>query len=112
MSAKPTYARIAFEASPKPEAQAARKRLVQRYGDSPLDTADVIVALGGDGLMLQTLHRLMGTRRPIYGMHRGTVRFMMNEFREDGLAERLAAAETAIIHPLVMRARDVDGREY
>ena len=112
MSAKPTYARIAFEASPNPEAQAARQRLIKRYGDSPLDTADVIVALGGDGLMLQTLHRLMGTSRPIYGMHRGTVGFMMNEFREDGLAERLAAAETAVIHPLVMRARDVDGREY
>ena len=112
MSAKPTYARIAFVASPNPEAEAARKRLVARYGDSALDTADVIVALGGDGLMLQTLHHEMGSSRPIYGMHRGTVGFMMNEFREDGLAERLAAAETAIIHPLVMRARDVQGQEY
>src|SRR5215470_19901873 len=112
MSAKPTYARIAFVASPVPEAQEARQRLAKRYGDSPLDTADVIVALGGDGLMLQTLHRLMGSSRPIYGMHRGTVGFMMNEFREDGLAERLAAAETAIIHPLVMRARDIQGRDY
>ncbi|MBV8751702.1 MAG: NAD kinase [Hyphomicrobiales bacterium] len=111
MSAKPTYARIGFVASPNPEAEQARQRLVKRYGDSGLDTADVIVALGGDGLMLQTLHRLMGSSRPIYGMHRGTVGFMMNEFREDGLAERLAAAETAIIHPLVMRARDVDGHE-
>src|SRR5262249_5157396 len=112
MSAKPTYARIAFVASPVPEAQEARQRLAKRYGDSPLDTADVIVALGGDGLMLQTLHRLMGSSRPIYGMHRGPVGLMMNEFREDGLAERLAAAETAVIHPLVMRARDVDRREY
>ena len=112
MTANPTYARIAFVASPVPEAEQARQRLVQRYGDSPLDTADVIVALGGDGLMLQTLHRLMGSSKPIYGMHRGTVGFMMNEFREDGLGERLAAAETAIIHPLVMRARDVDRREY
>src|SRR5215472_15487111 len=111
MSAKPTYARVAFVASPVPEAEEARGRLAARYGDTPLDTADVIVALGGDGLMLQTLHRLMGSNRPIYGMHRGTVGFMMNEFREDGLAERLAAAETAIIHPLVMRARDVDRRE-
>jgi NAD+ kinase len=111
MSARPTYARIAFVASPSPEAEEARRQLAERYGDSPLDTADVIVALGGDGLMLQTLHRLMGSSRPIYGMHRGTVGFMMNEFRADGLAERLAAAETAIIHPLVMRARDVDGRQ-
>ena len=112
MSAQPTYARIAFVASPNPEAEEARQRLVKLYGDSPLETADVIVALGGDGLMLQTLHRLMGSSRPIYGMHRGTVGFMMNEFRADGLAERLAAAQTAIIHPLVMRARDVGGREY
>jgi NAD+ kinase len=112
MTAKPTYAHIAFVASPNPEAEEARRRLAARYGDTPIDTADVIVALGGDGLMLQTLHRLMGSNRPIYGINRGTVGFMMNEFREDGLAERLAAAETAVIHPLVMRAHDVDGREY
>ena len=111
MNRKPTYARIAFVASPNPEAEEARRRLATRYGDTPIDTADVIVALGGDGLMLQTLHRLMGSNRPIYGINRGTVGLMMNEFREDGLAERLASAETAIIHPLVMRARDVDGRE-
>jgi NAD+ kinase len=112
MSPKPTYARIAFVASPSPEAEQARQRLAARYGDASIDAADVVVALGGDGLMLQTLHRLMGSRRPIYGMHRGTVGFMMNEFHEDELAERLAAAETAVIHPLVMRARDVDGREH
>jgi NAD+ kinase len=99
-------------ASPNPEAEQARQRLAARYGDAPIDTADVVVALGGDGLMLQTLHRLMGTRRPIYGMHRGTVGFMMNEFHEDSLAERLAAAETAVIHPLLMCARDVDGRAH
>jgi NAD+ kinase len=112
MSAKPTYARIGFVASLNPEAEEARLRLAKRYGDAPIETADVIVALGGDGLMLQTLHRLMGSSRPIYGMHRGTVGFMMNEFREDGLPERIAAAETAIIHPLVMCARDINGREY
>jgi NAD+ kinase len=110
MSPTPTYARIAFVASPNPEAVLARQRLIARYGDAPLESADVVVALGGDGLMLQILHRLMSSGRPIYGMNRGTVGFMMNEFREDGLAERLAAAETAVIHPLVMRARDVDGR--
>jgi NAD+ kinase len=112
MSPRSPYARIAFVASPNPEAEQARQRLAARYGDAPIEVADVVVALGGDGLMLQTLHRLMGTSRPIYGMHRGTVGFMMNEFREDGLAERLAAAETAVIHPLLMRARDVDGREH
>jgi NAD+ kinase len=112
MSPKPRYARIAFVASPSPEAVEARKRLAARYGDAPLDKADVVVALGGDGLMLRTLHRLMGSRRPIYGMHRGTIGFMMNEFHEDGLAERLAAAETTVIHPLIMRARDIEGREH
>jgi NAD+ kinase len=112
MSPKPRYARIAFVASPSPEAVEARKRLAARYGDAPLDEADVVVALGGDGLMLRTLHRLMGSRRPIYGMHRGTIGFMMNEFHEDGLAERLAAAETTVIHPLIMRARDIEGREH
>jgi NAD+ kinase len=112
MSPKPRYARIAFVASPSPEAVEARKRLAARYGDAPLDKADVVVALGGDGLMLRTLHRLMGSRRPIYGMHRGTIGFMMNEFHEDGLAERLTAAETTIIHPLIMRARDIEGREH
>jgi NAD+ kinase len=112
MSPKPKYARIAFVASPSPEAVEARKRLAARYGDAPLDKADVVVALGGDGLMLRTLHRLMGSRRPIYGMHRGTIGFMMNDFHEDGLAERLTAAETTIIHPLIMRARDIEGREH
>ena len=66
---------------------------------SPLP-ADVIVALGGDGLMLQTLHKFMNSGKPIYGMHRGTVGFLMNDFSSTGCAERLAAAETTLIHPL------------
>ena len=106
------YEKIAFVASAGAEAQAALKQLVELYGSHDADSADVVVALGGDGLMLQSLHDQMGSSRPIYGMHRGTVGFMMNEFCEDGLAERLAAAETAVIHPLVMRARDVHGHEY
>ena len=73
--------------------------------------ADVIVALGGDGLMLQTLHRFMHSGKPIYGMHRGTIGFLMNEFQDDKLRERLAAARITIIHPLLMRARDQDGGE-
>jgi NAD+ kinase len=112
MSAKPTYARIAFVASPNPEAEEARQRLVKRYGDAPIDTADVIVALGGDGLMLQTLHRFMTSGKPIYGMHRGTVGFLMNDFREDRLPERLAEAETTQIHPLLMRATDANGHRH
>ena len=90
--ATPSYERIAFVASPIAEAREAFERLTARYGNAQADTADVIVALGGDGLMLQTLHRFMTTGKPIYGMHRGTVGFLMNEFHEGGLRERLAAA--------------------
>ena len=104
------YERIAFVASPAPEARKALARLAKRYGNVTLAKADVVVALGGDGLMLRTLRQAMKAGRPIYGMHRGTVGFLMNEFREKGLKERLAAAQTTIIHPLVMRARDIKGR--
>jgi NAD+ kinase len=72
----------------------------------------VIVALGGDGLMLQTLHKFMNSGKPIYGMHRGTVGFLMNDFVETDLHERLSAAHITIIHPLVMRARDAQGRTH
>src|SRR3569833_989922 len=108
----PGYARIAFVASPISEAQEARTRLAQRYGDADPAQADVIVALGGDGLMLQTLHSFMKSGKPIYGMHRGTVGFLMNEFRLEGLPARLAEAKTTLIHPLVLRARDANGVEH
>ena len=115
MPKRPTaarYKRIAFVASGMPEAQKARRRLVQRYGDARPETADVIVALGGDGLMLTTLQRFMNSGKPIYGMHRGTVGFLMNEFAESRLHERLAAAQVTVIHPLLMRARDAAGRVH
>ena len=73
------YERIAFVASPFPEAKEAEKRLSKQYGNVKPDSADVIVALGGDGLMLQTLRRFMRSGKPIYGMHRGTVGFLMND---------------------------------
>jgi NAD+ kinase len=104
------YERIAFVASPMAEARKALARLVRRYGNVPLSKADVVVALGGDGLMLRTLHRLMKSGKPIYGMHRGTIGFLMNDYDDRRLRERLAAAETAIIHPLIMRARDTRSR--
>ncbi len=88
----------------------ALRTLIRRYGNVTPAKADVIVALGGDGLMLRTLHRSMRSGKPIYGMHRGTVGFMMNDYKVGGLKERLAAADTTIIHPLVMRARDTRGR--
>ena len=70
-----SHPRIAFVASTSTEAQEARERLARRYGDADPAAADIIVALGGDGLMLQTLHRFMTSGKPIYGMHRGTVGF-------------------------------------
>ena len=106
------FERIAFTASPAPEAQAARTALIGRYGDADPAGADVIVALGGDGFMLQTLHKFMTAGKPIYGMHRGTVGFLMNEYLLDGLHERLAAAKITLIRPLLMRARDVEGKTY
>ncbi|MDI4666051.1 NAD kinase [Xanthobacter autotrophicus] len=103
------FNRIAFVASQTPEAELARQRLVARYGEVPQDDADVIVALGGDGLMLQTLHRFRDRGLPIYGMHRGSVGFLMNTFREEGLVERLTAAQQVTIHPLLMEAVDANG---
>ncbi len=99
---------IAFVASDVPEAAAALERLTRLYGNVPAGTADAIVALGGDGLMLQTLHRHMHDRIPIYGMNRGSVGFLTNDYSEENLRERLASAETSTIHPLSMRAI-VDG---
>jgi len=107
MNSTQRYDRIAFVASAGAEAQAALAQLVGLYGNHDPDTADVVVALGGDGLMLQTLHRHMRTGKPIYGMHRGTVGFLMNEFSAHDLHPRLAAARESLIHPLLMRATDV-----
>jgi NAD+ kinase len=107
---KPRFDRIAFVASDVPAAQRARRRLARRYGDARPEAADVIVALGGDGLMLATLQKYMNSGKPIYGMHRGTVGFLMNEYVQENLPERLAAAHVSVIHPLLMRARDAAGR--
>src|SRR5271169_1979199 len=101
------YQRIAFVAGPSVEAQQGLAQLVKAHGNHPVDDADVVVALGGDGLMLQTLHQHMRTGIPIYGMHRGTVGFLMNEFSAHDLQARLAAARESVIHPLLMRATDV-----
>jgi NAD+ kinase len=110
--ARRAFQRIAFAASQTPEAQEAKARLAARYGDVTPEAADAIVALGGDGLMLQTLHHNMRSKVPIYGMNRGSVGFLMNEYREDELVERLEAAEVNTIHPLRMHVRDVDGKEH
>jgi NAD+ kinase len=109
MTSPKRYDRIAFVASAVAEAQLALAKLVELYGNHDPAEADVLVALGGDGLMLQTLHRHMRTGKPIYGMHRGTVGFLMNEFSLQDLHTRLAAAKESVIHPLLMRAVDVHG---
>ena len=101
--------RIHFTASQAGPAQAALATLGARYGDAPLERAQVVVALGGDGFMLQTLHATVGRDLPVYGMNRGTVGFLMNGFAEEGLPERLAAAEETVINPLHMRATCADG---
>ena len=96
-------------ASDRPEAQAARARLIDRYGDAPENEAEIIVALGGDGFMLETLHRHLASRIPIYGMNQGSVGFLMNEYGEDDLLARINAAEQAVIFPLVMTTLDKTG---
>ncbi|HEY1475842.1 MAG TPA: NAD kinase [Pseudolabrys sp.] len=106
------FKHIAFVAGTTPEAREAFGRLQERYGNAEPKDADVIVALGGDGLMLQTLHKFMKSGKPIYGMHRGTVGFLMNDYATDNLVERLAAAQITVIHPLLMRARDSTGRMH
>jgi len=111
-STTPSYEHIAFLASPNPEAKEACERLSQHYGNAAPETADVIVALGGDGFMLQTLHRFMSSGKPIYGMHRGTVGFLMNEYSAEHLQRRLAAARKTAVHPLLMEARDGEGHVH
>jgi NAD+ kinase len=95
--------RIHFCASQRPAAQQALAGMVRRYGQHDVASADVIVALGGDGWMLDTLHGRYADQLPVYGMHRGTVGFLMNEFAEDDLPARLNAAVRAVIHPLEMK---------
>lgn len=101
--------KIAVMASEAPEAKAAAERLQTLYPISPVEDADILVALGGDGLMLQALHANMERNIPIFGMNRGTVGFLMNRYAEQDLFERLATAETFTLHPLRMRAVREDG---
>lgn len=101
--------RIAFVASPAPVAQTARAALIGRYGNVAPEEAEVIVALGGDGHMLQALRNCASTGLPVYGMNRGTIGFLMNSYQEAGLLERLEEAQEEIIHPLNMRAQDRSG---
>jgi NAD+ kinase len=98
-----------FVASDAPEAQDMLLKLRERYGDAGEAGASIIMALGGDGFMLQTLHTFLGRNVPIYGMNFGSIGFLMNEFREENLLERLAAAVSARVHPLLMKAQSPKG---
>jgi NAD+ kinase len=109
MSPIPSQPRIAFLASHDPGAQSALEALVARHHQHAPDDADVLVALGGDGFMLQTLHRHGGLGKPVYGMKLGTVGFLMNHHREGELLERLAIAEPAVLRPLEMLAQTESG---
>jgi NAD+ kinase len=104
--------RLCFIASSASDAQVALRQLTERYGNVAPAEADVIVALGGDGHMLQTMHEMLGLKKPIYGMNRGSVGFLMNTYDETGLIERLARAATAHIRPLNMTAVDSSGRQH
>jgi NAD+ kinase len=104
--------KLAFLSSGTPEAEEARLRLAEKYGDVPPEEADCIVALGGDGLMLRTLHNYMDSGKPIYGMNRGSVGFLMNLYRETNLRKRIGEAKASIIHPLLMHATNVHGDEF
>lgn len=101
--------KLAFTASARPEAQDAMRRLRHLYGEAGEADADIVVALGGDGHMLETLRRRLGDKKPVYGMHRGTIGFLMNDYREDGLPERLEKAEPVRIRPLVARCETASG---
>jgi NAD+ kinase len=102
--------RIHFTASARPAAQQALASMVRRYSQADIEKADVIVALGGDGWMLETLRGRFADGLPVYGMHRGTVGFLMNEYSEEDLPVALNAAVRAVIHPLEMKAADIDGK--
>ncbi len=106
------FEKIAFVASEVPQALDARERLIQSYGNSDPKHADVIVALGGDGLMLQTLRMHLKDAIPIYGMNRGSVGFLTNDYCEKDLLARLERAEINIIHPLAMTAHDQHGEVH
>ncbi len=107
-----SFKQIAFLASDAPTAKRALTRMVKLYGNVDPKNADVVVALGGDGHMLQTMHKMVSSGVPIYGMNRGTVGFLMNDFAESNLLNRLNAAELTTIHPLKMTAIDDKGKKH
>ncbi|HVJ51995.1 MAG TPA: NAD kinase [Aliidongia sp.] len=103
---------LAFVASDSEAAQAALVEMTERYGSVSTDEADVIVALGGDGFMLETLHKFIDNHVPIFGMHRGSVGFLMNSYSPDGLIDRLTKTDPVRLYPLEMYAICADGSTH
>ena len=101
--------KLAFVAAQTSGALSAKQRLMTRYGDCTIKEAEVIVALGGDGLMLECLHQVLGSSMPVYGMNCGSVGFMMNEYNEDDLPQRISKALSSVLHPLRMHAVTASG---
>ncbi len=104
--------KLSFVSSGAPAANNAAILLKNRYGNIEVEDADVVVVLGGDGQMLQTLHQVMSKNIPVYGMHFGSVGFLMNDFGDQDLPARIAKAQTTTIHPLSMVAKDVYGKKH
>ena len=102
--------KIHFHASASAQAQDAYKALTETYGQCEPAQADIIVALGGDGTLLEALHRHNALNKPFYGINRGSVGFLLNPYRDGALRERLARAQTVTLHPLRMKAQDRDGK--
>ena len=101
--------RMHFCQSGSPKAREAGAELIERYGDVPLDECDVVVALGGDGFLLETLHAIRNSHKPVFGMNRGSVGFLLNEFRDVDLRARVAQAHQVVLRPLQMQVTCVDG---
>jgi len=112
MSTSDQTKKLAFVANGREDAEAACAQLEAKYGGVPVGDADIIVALGGDGLMLQTLHKCLHTGTPIFGMNYGSIGFLMNPFDEDNLHARIASAKLSVLHPLRMQAVTVDGTHH
>ncbi len=112
----PAKPKLAFAASDTADAKGAAALLRKKYGEVAFEEADVIVALGGDGALLNTLHRTLQTdpprHRPVFGMNRGSIGFLLNTFEEDGLIERLVAAQPVHLTPLRMRAYQATGQVF
>jgi NAD+ kinase len=102
--------KISFQAAENEEAQQALQALVAQYGDTPIMQSDCVVALGGDGFLLETIHKVLPLQKPIFGMRRGSIGFLLNDYQPDGLIERLRAAQQVTLHPLLMTALDARGQ--